>query len=54
MRVNFQNFGPQPQFWTSLKAKDSTIAMSMAARKYNALLITEHRLHPQKLEPQHG
>ena len=49
--VAFQNCGRQPQFRTSKKATDGSLAMS--AGKYDILLYAEHGLYPPALEPKH-
>ena len=50
-RVAFQNCGPQPQYRTSKKATDGSLAMS--AGKYDILLFAEHVLYASALEPKH-
>ena len=50
-RVAFQNCGRQPQFRTSKKATDGSLAMS--AWKYDILLYAEHGLYTPALEPKH-
>ena len=50
-RVAFQNCGRQPQFRTSKKAADGSLAMS--AGKYNVLLYAEHGLYAPALLPKH-
>ena len=50
-RVGFQNCGPQPQYRTSKKATDGSLAMS--AGKYDVLLYAEHGLYVPALEPKH-
>ena len=49
--VAFQNCERQPQYCTSKKATDGSLAMS--AGIYDVLLFAEHGLYPPVLEPQH-
>ena len=50
-RVAFQNCGRQPQFRTSKKATNGSLAIS--AGKYDILLYAEHGLYAPALEPKH-
>ena len=50
-RIGFQNSGPQPQYRTSKKATDGSLAMS--AGKYDVFLFAEHDLYGPALEPKH-
>ena len=50
-RVGFQNCGPQPQYRTSKKAMNGSLAMS--AGKDDVLLFAEHDLYGPALEPKH-
>ena len=49
--VAFQKCGPQPQYRTSKKATDGSLAMS--AGKYDVLLFAEHDMYAPALEPKH-
>ena len=50
-RVAFQNCRQQPQYRTSKKATDGSLAMS--AGMYDVLLYAEHGLYVPALEPKH-
>ena len=50
-RVGFQNYGPQPQYRTSKKATDGSLAMSTG--KYGILFFAEHDMYGPALEPKH-
>ena len=50
-RIGFQNCGPQPQYRTSKKATDGSLAIP--AGKYDVLLFAEHDLYGPALEPKY-